>query len=238
MEHVIFGGVDLSERFVCLVKERSLPSISPRTEHVRGSDRYIDMGADILPEPIVVKLVCPDATSRVRRELSRWLGEVLYQKEPQRLQLSSDEGLWHTARLAKTPKLNELVTSGSVEVTFQPMEAWMYGETHSIAIPSWNQSVQFLVRGSYPTAPTIETSDAGGITWGVRLDDGDFLHVEIDDYDVSIKLDCDKRTCLVNDSVALPTLDSDWFYLTSGQHKITHDLGMGTGVLTWTERWL
>lgn len=238
MEHVVFDGVDLSERFICLIKERPLPSMEPRVEHVDGSDRYIDMGADILPEPIVVKLVCPYAPQHVRRELSRWLGEVLYHKEPQRLQLSSDEGLWHTARLAKTPKLRELVTSGSVEVTFQPMEAWMYGETHSVEIPSYGNSVQFLVRGSYPTAPKISVEAAGGITWGVRLDDGDFLHVDIDDYNVSLELDCDSRTCLANGSVMLPTLDSNWFYLTAGQHTITHDKGLGNGVLTWTERWL
>lgn len=236
MEHVVFGGVDLADRFICLIKERPLPSMESRTQHIDGSDRYTDMGADILPEPIVVKLVCPYAPQHVRRELSRWLGSVLYSKEPRKLLISSDEGLWHTARLAKTPKFEELVVSGSVEVTFQPMEAWMYGDEHSVTVPSGG-SVTFLVRGSYPTAPKIEAASASGPVWGVRLDEEDFLHVELSQAS-SVQIDCDQRICLVGDSVSLPTLDSNWIYMTKGQHTMRNDQGAGTCVLTWTERWL
>lgn len=236
MEHVVFGGVDLSKRFTCLVKSRPMPSFNPRTQQVSGSDRYTPMGAEILPEQITVRLVCGYAPEDERREIARWLGGVLYSKEPKRLSLSSDRGLWHTATLAKGADFRELVSTGYVEVTFQPMESWLYGEEHSVTVPSGG-SASFKSDGSYPTAPKIVAASASGTTWGLRLDDGDFVHVPLSSTS-RVEIDCDKRTCLVGNSVSVPTLDSDWLQFSAGSHTIRNDIGSGACVVMWIDRWL
>ena len=237
MERVIFGGVDLSERFICLVRSRHMPSVDASLEHVSGSDRYVAMGATYLPEPIVVRLVAPSAGRRERRRLARFLGGALYRREPDRLYLSDDDGLYRMAMVVDQPDFEELVVGGSVEVKFQPMHAAMYGETHSATVPSGG-SVTVMVEGTYPSTPTVSASAATGETWGIRLDNADFLHVPKGSYAQGIEIDCERRTCLVGGLVSLPTLDSDWLELAPGEHTLANDMGGGAATVTWTERWL
>lgn len=237
MEHVVFGGVDLSERFICLVKSRPMPSVDAKLEHVSGSDNYIAMGATFLPEPIVVRLVAPSAGRRERRRLARWLGGTLYRREPARLSMSSDDGMYCMAVVADRPDLNELVVGGTVDVKFQPMHAALYGETHSATVPSGG-SVAIVVGGTYPTMPRISAASATGTTWGVRVDGASYLHVPKSSAAQSVEADCEHRVCLVGGLVTLPTLDSDWLELEPGAHTIANDVGSGAATVTWTERWL
>lgn len=240
MEHVVFDGVDLSERFIVLFPERRMPSMDLDTEHVAGSDGYIFKGRDVLPQPVTFRLVMPDARGRERRELARWLGGVLYKREPCRLSLSGDDGLWCMAMLSKAPDLEELVVGGTIDVTMQPAHAAMYGEEHSIDIPSGG-SATLLVGGTYPTMPTISAQEAtpsslSGV-WGLTVDNGDVLHVPMETA-AAVEVDCEGRTCTVGGLVTLPTLDSDWFTLEPGTHVIRNDQGSGACTVTWNDRWL
>ena len=115
----------------------------------------------------------------------------------------------------------------------------MYGDTHTVTVPSAG-SVSFIVKGSYPTAPTIHAQSANvssSTVWGLRLDETDFIHVQLSEAS-EVAIDCDKRTCLVGSDVKLPTLDSDWIHLTNGHHTLRNDQGTGACTVTWTERWL
>lgn len=241
MEHVVFDGVELtSSELVALVKSRPMSKLDVQLEHVSGTDGFMALGASILPEPVTVKLVAPNAGQRERRALARWLGSVLYAKEPKKLSLSSDDGLWCYAMLAKRPDLSEFVTSGSVMVSWQPMHAAMYGQHRSEVVPSGG-SVTVNVRGTYPTPLRITaaaaTRDASTGLWGLLLDNDKFLQVPLTTTS-TLDISCEDRTCIVGGYVTLPTLESDWLEVDNGTHVLENYLGGGACTVEWYERWL
>lgn len=240
MEHVIFDGVDLASRFTCLVTSRPMPSLEANTEHVSGADYLIPRGASVLPQPIVVKLVMGVADEAARRDAAHYLGGILYAKEPKRLSLSSDDGLYCMAIVSGQPDMHELVRTGYVYVTFQPMHAALYGTTRTATIPSGG-SVTVTVGGNYPTRPRVQAPNAirntsSGV-WGIRLDEGDFIHVPLSATS-RVDADSDTRVCTVNGAITMPTLDSSWLEMAPGTHTLRNDQGSGASTVTWIERWL
>ena len=102
--------------------------------------------------------------------------------------------------------------------------------------------MSFAVGGDYPTRPTITsdaaTRDSTTELWGVRLDEGDVMRVDVPVSSAStIRMDCDARTCAVNGATTIPTIESDWFVLEPGTHTIRNDQGAGACTVSWYERW-
>lgn len=116
-----------------------------------------------------------------------------------------------------------------------------YGARKSVTVPSGG-SASFYVGGTYKASPRIAgtvTRDASSHQWGIRLDEGDYLHVEIGVASaVALTLDCGECTCTVSGAVSLPTLSSDWLELSPGYHTLRNDLGSGSATVSWEERWL
>lgn len=245
MEHVVFDGIDLSsvtKGIIALAGDRPIASVEARTENVNGRDGYVFMGADLKPQPVEFHVIMVNKGITARRRAVRALAPILLVKKPVTLAFSSDEGLYYVGMPSKAPDLKELVVSGSMKVVFQPLDAAMYGETHSVTVPSGG-SASIVVGGTYPTHPKVSVAsavrDQSSLVWGLRLDDGDFLHVETgSDSGRAVLADCEGRTLTVNGSVELPTLDSNWFMLAQGVHTLRNDQGSGECVVTWTERWL
>ena len=136
---------------------------------------------------------------------------------------------------------NIIVINGEIaQLTFTVTNPIAYGRERTITVPSGG-SVIFIVDGTAPTRPRIAASatrSASSQVWGLRLDEGDYLHVETGVSSAcAVAIDCEERTLRINNNPAIPTLDSDWLELSPGEHTIRMDNGVGAATITYYERW-
>lgn len=241
MEQLVLDGVDLSDSYEVVGIKRPMPSTVPSLENVPGLDGYAFAGAELQPQPIQFTLVSKAMGYAERRRDMRQLAAVLCMEEPVRVYFGNDEGLYYEAIVSEPPDFQEFVTFGALTVTMQPLHAAMYGDTHTLTVPSGG-SITFNVRGTYPAKPAISVTavrDPSSLVWGLRLDEGDFIHVATGNAaGRKVAIDCGARILTVSGNAALPTLDSDWLELEPGQHTLTMDNGTGDATVTWQDRWL
>lgn len=129
---------------------------------------------------------------------------------------------------------------GYMELAFTAHDPYRRGRTHRVQIPSGG-SVQFHVDGTEPAAVGLyayaAVRSAGSTVWGVRFDEGAFMHVPTGSSSArEVTIDCSTRTVKVGTGTAMLTLDSDWPELAPGTHVARMDEGTGSAILTWTER--
>lgn len=240
MESVTFDGNVLSDKYRVLVR-RELPFQTARDESAPGRDGTHVRGAEYTPQAVTLVFVLgPCGNVEMMRRI-RGLMADLDVREPKRLELGEDGGLWCMAMPSGKREWKRHVSTCSVEVPFIVEDAALYGRSMSVTVPSGG-SVEFNVNGTYQTAPAITANavrDASSNVWGLRLDDGDFVHVETGTASAALtKIDCGERTVNVAGAVKVPTLDSDWLELAPGHHRLAMDNGTGAATVTWIERWL
>lgn len=240
MESVAFNGVELSGKYKVLVI-RGLPPMQVETGEIPGFDGYVVKGAKRMPPTITLRFVLGPASNHRMVERIHELSALLDVREPKRLELGEDEGLWCMAMPSGEMEWKRHVNSGSVDVPFLVEEAAMYGRERSVTVPSGSY-VDFIVGGTYPAKPRISANavrNASSTVWGLRLDNGDFIHIATgSDSSRAIVVDCKERTCTISGVTAVPTLDSDWLELSPGKHRLAMDNGTGAATVTWTERWI
>lgn len=233
-----YNGFDLSD-YETVVVSRPLPQMRNVTAEVPSRDGLVVRGAT-MAEATAQVMVAFSGDSEARRHKIRELSSVLLRDIEARLEFDDDSGLYYMARVGET-ELVEHPMSGSLMVSFLIPDPVMFGDVHTATVPS-GASVEIEVGGTHPTYPRIEASatrDTSTGLWGVRMDDGDFLHVATGSSSArTVALDCRERTCIVNGNATLPTLDSDWLVLEPGTHVLANDLGTGAATVTWIERWL
>lgn len=235
IEHVTYGGTDLSELCIVAGVERTFPSVEASTTDVSGRDGVVLTGVRLKPPEVKVTLVLKDMDRRTMRGAVRMLSTVLMNKEPQRLEVESDGGLWCTAIVSGRPDLRELVNSGSVTVTFLVTETAMRGRHVSIQTSG---TKTFRIDGTYPTKLRVSgTVTPSSGQFGVRLDGQDFMRVEMSGR-AAVVMDSETRTCTVAGVTKQLTLQSDWLEPDTGEHTLTFDAGSGTITVEWDERWL
>lgn len=238
MEHVTFDGVRLTDTYD-VVSVRGVPTPKVKTEDIPARDGVVERGVTLDPPPISITVITRE-DGRTEGAKRRELASIFSVREAKELQFSGDEGLFYKA-IPSSLDWTEFTTAGRLTVEFLVPEVAMYGETKSVMIPSEGQA-SITVGGTYPTQPRISgtvTRDPTSKVWGVRIDNGDFIHVDTgSDSSRTISIDGEKRTVKVAGAVRLPTLDSDWFELGVGSHTVRNDKGTGETTLTWTERWL
>ena len=199
------------------------------------------MGGQLDGGKITVPLTTVDKDLQERREALSSLYKILDVDEPKMLVLAEMPDLAFKAIPQNAVKERRYIDGDTVTVTFQLVEAAAYGDTVTKTVPSGG-SLTFTVDGTYPTKPRITASatrDGSSQVWGLKLDNGDFLHVATGSASArNVVLDCENRTLTVQGDVALPTLDSDWFELSPGEHTIAMDKGTGAATVTYIERWL
>lgn len=241
MEQLVLGGVDLSNEFEIVGVQKPVPSSVADIRTVPGTDGYAFVGADILPQPMQFTLVSKALGYTERRRQVRRLSAILNSKEPVKVAFSEDDGLYYLAVLGDPPKYQEFVKLGAMTVYMQPIHSAMYGAEHLVIVPSGG-SVSFIVGGTYPTKPIVTASavrNGSSLVWGIRLDEGDYLHIATGSSSArSVVADCQNRTLSVQGSAAIPTLDSDWLELEQGEHTLRMDNGTGAATVKWLERWL
>lgn len=240
IEEVTFNGVTLSDFYQVAGVVRPMPARRVTTEQISGMDGNRIIGATFDSLTITVHLIV-DGGVEDRRDAIRRLLPLLQTDRPAPLVFASDNGLYYMAMFEGEAELTEHVANGRVSVNFLTEEPILYGEEHSVTVPSGG-SVEIQVDGTYPTYPKIEGyvyGDQNTNIWGVTLDDGRHLHVNTGTTsERAIMIDCADRVTKLANQTHLPTLDSDWFELTRGSHTIENTIGSGDCTFSWQERWL
>ena len=137
--------------------------------------------------------------------------------------------------------LNRAIGAEHASLTFELVDPVAYGREVEFTVPSGG-SVTFNVAGTFNAKPRITASavrNASALVWGLLLDDDDFIQVDTgSDSARAISIDCDRRTCIVNDEASLITLDSDWLEFAPGTHTLEMEYGTGAATVKYFERWL
>ena len=242
MEHVVYNGVDLSERFMVIGVTRPLPTPTPTIELVSGGNRNNVRGIDLVPPTLSFRLVTKERDRLRRRDELHWLASVLLVDEPVMVQFSSDDGKRYKVVPTGDLSFHEYVQSGFMDVQLQCVEAAMYGEERSAT--SSGGVVTFLVRGNYQTPLRVEAASAtrqssSDYRYGFTLDNGTVAYLEIPtSSSSSVIMDGEEREATVNGSVAQLTLQSDWLEAAPGSHTLRRTMGSGEFTVSWVERWL
>ena len=129
---------------------------------------------------------------------------------------------------------------GAFTLTFTASDPVRFGRIQEIEIPSGG-TVTIDVAGTYPASVSLSAEMAvrsvGSGVWGVRFDEGDFVHVGLSSGVQSrVLIDCHDRSVRVNGAVSMITTDSFWPELMPGKHVVRMDQGTGGATLTWQER--
>jgi predicted phage tail component-like protein len=184
-------------------------------------------------------LVEGDAATR-RQKLST-LGMWLDVDGPRKLVLPDTPERYYMAVPEGGIDLRRAIAAEYGQLVFTIVEPAAYGAEKSVTVPSGG-SVSFVVGGTYPTRPTVTASavrNSSSQVWGLRLDEGDFVHIATGSASArAIVLDNAARTLSVAGSAAIPTLDSDWLEFAPGPHTLRMDNGTGAATVKWIERWL
>lgn len=239
-ESVTFNGVTLSDLYEVAGVHRSMPARRLTTEEVSGADGDRIVTSSMSSLTITVSLVVGGGADD-RMEAMRTLMPLLHTEGPAPLVIASDSGLYYMAMLSGEIAYTERIRSGLVEVSFVTEEPYLYGEERTATVPSQGQA-QIRIGGTYQTSPVIRGvvhGASGTNLWGVTLDNGAHLYVNTGSTEGrQIEIDCISRTATLANELHLPTLDSDWFELTPGNHTIANTMGTGDCTLSWQERWI
>lgn len=246
MNNVIFDGHDFSSEFVVGNIEQQVSNFRPNFVE-RGGNGTAFNGMEFGELTFTVTLYLMDCNGGglpgedVRRAKMRTLASWLRVDSPRKLEIGDDQGLYYMAVPSGEAPLSRYVNASRVEVTFVAVDPVAYGAERTVTVPSGG-SVDFIVGGTYPTRPTIGADavrSASSLVWGLNLDGGDSIRVATGSSSSRrVDIDCGARTLVLNGSVALPTLDSDWLEFEPGEHTLTMDNGSGTTTVRYFERWL
>lgn len=128
---------------------------------------------------------------------------------------------------------------GALTLSFTAFDPVRFGQTKVISVGTSSQTV--AISGTYPASIEMEATgvrpDSSTGLWGIRFDEGDFLHVKMSTGSThTVVIDCYTRTVRVDGVTKIVTLDSNWPVLDAGVHTARIDLGTGTATVSWQER--
>lgn len=237
---VTFDGNTLNDLFFVGTVSVELPEFAPELVDLKGNGSAV-LGTRMGGPSISIRLVAKPARGRRRERSVSTLLSWLDVDGPRWLTLSRDGGLRRWCVPMGAPTNEDADWNDSIVVTFRQVDPALFGATRTATIPSAG-TVTVDVGGDYPTEPTIAATSAvrraSDQLWGVTLDNADSLLVKVDTPLASaITIDCGARTCVVGTTKCVPTLESDWWALTPGEHTLTAGAGTGAATVTWVERW-
>lgn len=238
IEQVWYGDTCLSDLCLVVDVQRSFPKLEVKTVQVPSTDKQVLTSATRVPPTISAKLVMTEADTVAMREIVRELAPILMSKEPHDLSFESDGGLYYRAIVDGMPKIQELITSGSITVTWNALDAYMHGPTSQVTMTG---TKTITVNGTERTPLLISgTCTPSSNYFGIKVDDQYFAMVKTltNSSNQTIVIDCGNRTCKLNGVTKQLTLESDWLVLDAGEHTLAWKQGTGNVTVSWEERWL
>ncbi len=238
-----YDGFDLTRYALVQIERPVGPSLRVDSERIPGRDGEVLTSAELdkltLVAHCTLRRKCYYRWERVRMELA-----AAFSKPGEHvLTLPDEPGLCRMATASLTDNVRTpLVPPVEFSVEFTCHNPIAYGIEQSVTVPSGGE-VEFEVGGMLPVGVRLAAESAvrngtSGV-WGVRFDEGDFLHVTLPSGTArTIEIDGDRRTVLVAGATDMITLDSSWPKLAPGSHVARMDQGTGAATVSWTERYL
>ena len=237
---ILYDGHDLETLFVCGDPVINIINSAPSYQDSESRNGAVVIGKRWDVSTVTFSIgVTGDA--HTRREKLSTLASWLDVDEPKKLVIPDTPDWYYLAIPDGGVELTRGIGGEIGQLNFTIVEPAAYGEEKTATVPSGG-SVSITVGGTFPTRPTIAASavrNSSSLVWGVRLDEGDYIHIPTGSASAqTVAVDCDARTSTVQGSVVLPTLDSDWLELAPGTHTLRMDNGTGAATVKWRERWL
>lgn len=239
---IIFNGQTLDDYGICGDPEITTAPFSVTMEDGASFDGARFIGSNLKPGKASFKMAILGDGAERRMTLSR-LTKAIKVDEPKPLYLP-DSPDWYYLAVPDFDMTPERHFGGEViDLSFTLIDPVAYGEEKSAFVGNGG-SVTFTVGGTAPTYPyfanTLETPDSTTQQWGIRLDGQDVFVLNFGTTaNRYVRADFAERVAYISDTLKLPTLDSDWFMLTPGEHTIENHIGTGNKFnLCWRERWL
>ena len=240
MSELIFDGHSFDELFYYGNPELSILSSNAKYAQSENRNGSVFIGKTWANSQVSFS-IATIGTAEERRAALSTLGQWLDVDEPKKLILPDTPDLYYMAVPNGSVDLTRYCDSETASVTFDIVDPIAYGREVEITVPSGG-SVTFHVGGTYKTRPQISataTRNSSSLVYGLKLDNASYVHVATGSASArNVAIDCDKRTCVVNSSVSMITLDSNWLELEPGGHTLAMDNGTGAATVTFRERWL
>ncbi len=240
MSSVIFDGHDLSELFDIGNPEITIANAMPDMRETSGRNGSIFVGTKYGNSTVKFAFAINGSPDE-RRDALSILGMWLNVDEPKKLVLPDTPDRFYMAVPKGAITLNRAIGAEHASLTFELVDPVAYGREVEFTVPSGG-SVTFNVAGTFNAKPRITASavrNSSALVWGLLLDDDGFIQVDTgSDSARTLSIDCDRRTCIVNDEASLITLDSDWLEFAPGTHTLEMEYGTGAATVRYYERWL
>lgn len=244
MNNLTFDNHNISTLYRVGNIEREIIVPTPETLEVPGRDGVAFRAQRMGASTVKATLYQLGGTEAERRTAAHTLAQWLNVRTPKRLKFDDDGNLYYMAVPSGPVSYHRHVNASEITLSFMLTEPAAYG-TQKTANVSSGGSTTINVGGNYPTSLTVyaasATRNSSSLVWGIRVDDGDFIHVPTGTSS-AVRLDIDSgariATKTASRTVVMPTLDSDWIVLEPGTHTVANDQGTGACTLTWIERWL
>ncbi len=236
---LMYDGHDFESLFIVGDPEISILNYQPKTVESDSKNGSAVIGKTWGNSTVAFTLVVEGSASERRDKLST-LGAWLDVDEPKPLVLPDNPDRYYMAVPSGALELNRAIGAEYAQITFLITEPDSYGKERTVTVPSGG-SITFIVGGTAKTYPRITASavrDSSSQVWGIKLDEGDYVHIATGAAAArAIVADCENRTLTIAGAVAIPTPDSDWLELEPGEHTLRMDNGTGAATVTFIERW-
>jgi len=233
---LVFNDHDLADEFVVEYHvTRDLPTWEPTLVDVMGRDGAVYAGTRALPRTVECDLYFMDDTREGRMRAVRSLASILAVREPTRLVLGDEGGLWRLAVPQLEQPLEAFLNADAAHVSFVCPDPWLYGEEHEWALGS---STTLLVGGSCeaPIDITVTGARAGTLTV-TNTTTGQSLSVSGVPAGAAVSIKSSECVVMVNGTTKVLTASSRWLYAQPGENVIAVTNGGTSVVASVTDRW-
>lgn len=235
-----FDGHDLETLFVCGDPKITILSAEPNTETLKSRNGEMFIGSRWGASTVAFSIGV-HGTALERRNAFSQLGAWLTVDEPKQLILPDTPDRYYLAIPDGSLDLERGIGGEISQLTFKLVDPIAYSTTEETVVVPSGSSATFTVGGTAPTCPRVSamaTRNSTSLVWGLRLDDGDFVHVATGSASsCAVVINCDSRTLTISGNAAVPTLDSDWLEFTPGSHTLAIDNGTGGATVKYRKRW-
>ena len=238
-----FDGHDLETIGMCGDPSFDWAGFAPDIEEMESSNGGKLIGQRIQSGTVTFHIAVFGATAEARRVKLSTLAAWLDVDEPKRLVLPDTPNWYYLAVPSAGFAIDANINPYMFELAFTLTDPIAYGITERTVTVPYGGSVTFTVGGTAPTYPyfgrVLQKPDSTTKQWGLQLDSNEQFVLDFGTTSNRyVQADFGKRVSYVADSLKLPTLNSDWFALTPGEHTITNHIGTGSDTkIKWHERW-
>lgn len=231
-----FDGIALSDYFIIRGVDMPLfPAVDAQGLEIDGKPGAWFSSRKIGTRDITVRLALLADTKDRIASMEEWLlvSQRIATDKPHKLELGN--GYYVNAIMTGNSEITRNMNWSTADITFRCFDPYIYGETYEVDLNAGNNTV--YIRGLCPTFPIVDITGASGT---VTLKDEDTakqvtVHNMVSDAPLSINMEQYRCTVRGYYKAADPSV-TDFWPLKPGENHIS--LSSGSGILTYTERYL